>query len=189
MSSLFNGALLFFIGVSLVAFGSAYYHYIPNNLTLVWDRIPMTIAFMALYSLVVSAFVKQESGVKLLPWLISAGVLSVIYWWLTESIGRGDLRFYALVQFLPLLLMIFIMMLFSAEGVKKWPLTAMFIWYALAKILEAFDQEVFNSLTLISGHTLKHLVSAIGGLFVLFWLWKICCYKEQQSIQKTGSTC
>jgi hypothetical protein len=38
---------IFFTGLLLVAFGSAWYHYNPNNSTLVWDRLPMTIAFMS----------------------------------------------------------------------------------------------------------------------------------------------
>ncbi|MDX2464148.1 MAG: hypothetical protein QNK31_06525, partial [Porticoccus sp.] len=35
--------ILFFLGVSLVAFGSGYYHLWPGNASLVWDRIPMTV--------------------------------------------------------------------------------------------------------------------------------------------------
>ncbi len=42
--------LTFFIGISLVSIGSGYYHYNPNSDTLVWDRLPMTIAFTALIS-------------------------------------------------------------------------------------------------------------------------------------------
>ncbi|MBT3812899.1 MAG: hypothetical protein HOE45_04700 [Gammaproteobacteria bacterium] len=33
----------------LVAAGSSYYHWNPNNQTLVWDRLPMTICFMSLF--------------------------------------------------------------------------------------------------------------------------------------------
>jgi len=35
---------IFFTGVLLVAFGSSWYHYNPNNTTMAWDRLPMTIA-------------------------------------------------------------------------------------------------------------------------------------------------
>src|SRR5450631_1035735 len=45
--------LTFFIGVFLAGFGSAYYHYHPDNQTLLWDRLPMTIAFMALFSAII----------------------------------------------------------------------------------------------------------------------------------------
>ena len=40
--------ILLFFGTFLVGFGSGYYHLAPDNQTLVWDRLPMTIAFMAL---------------------------------------------------------------------------------------------------------------------------------------------
>ena len=42
--------LVFCIGVLLTAAGSCYYHLEPNNETLFWDRLPMTIAFMSLIS-------------------------------------------------------------------------------------------------------------------------------------------
>ena len=34
-----------FIGLLLTAFGSGFYHLVPNNAHLVWDRLPMTIVF------------------------------------------------------------------------------------------------------------------------------------------------
>jgi hypothetical protein len=45
---------LLFVGVLLTGLGSAYYHWNPNNDTLVWDRIPMTIVFMSLLAAAVS---------------------------------------------------------------------------------------------------------------------------------------
>jgi hypothetical protein len=37
----------------------------------------------------------------------------------------------------------------------------------VAKLLEAFDKELFAVAHLVSGHTLKHLAAAIAGLVVL----------------------
>ncbi len=39
------------------------------------------------------------------------------------------------------------------------------ICYLLAKILEFYDREIYTLTSLISGHTLKHLVSATGIVF------------------------
>ena len=39
----------FFVGIGLVCLGSAYYHLFPQNATLVWDRLPITLAFMGLF--------------------------------------------------------------------------------------------------------------------------------------------
>jgi hypothetical protein len=44
----------FFVGVALTAFGSPWYHHHPNDHTLVFDRIPMAIAFMSLVAAVVA---------------------------------------------------------------------------------------------------------------------------------------
>ena len=38
--------VIFFAGVAIISAGSAWYHLNPNNDTLVWDRLPMTIAFI-----------------------------------------------------------------------------------------------------------------------------------------------
>ena len=43
--------VVFFAGVLLTGFGSAYYHLDPTNESLVWDRLPMTLAFMAFFPL------------------------------------------------------------------------------------------------------------------------------------------
>src|SRR3989344_1176426 len=48
---------LFFLGICFVAGGSAYYHLNPTTETLVWDRLPMSLAFMALFSLIISEFI------------------------------------------------------------------------------------------------------------------------------------
>ncbi|MFC1664968.1 hypothetical protein ACFL17_04980 [Pseudomonadota bacterium] len=45
---------VFFLGVFFTGFGSAFYHWSPDNISLVWDRLPMTIAFMAFTAIVVS---------------------------------------------------------------------------------------------------------------------------------------
>ena len=49
--------MVFFVGVALVSFGSAYYHLAPNNSTLFWDRLPMTVAFMSLLIAIIVEFV------------------------------------------------------------------------------------------------------------------------------------
>jgi hypothetical protein len=38
---------VFFLGVILTGFGSARHHWKPSEATLVWDRLPMTLAFMS----------------------------------------------------------------------------------------------------------------------------------------------
>jgi len=42
--------VIFFVGVALVSLGSGYYHWAPSNERLLWDRLPMSVAFMAFSS-------------------------------------------------------------------------------------------------------------------------------------------
>src|ERR1700731_968651 len=89
---------LLLTGVAFVAFGSAYYHFSPNNTTLFWDRLPMTIAFTSLLASTIGERVSMRAGQLLLSPLIAIGAASVLYWRLS-----GDPRPYLLVQFLPML--------------------------------------------------------------------------------------
>jgi len=162
-----------FLGSVFLAFGSGYYHLIPNNETLVADRMTMTVGFMAVLAFMIAERISVPWGVKLLPSFLVAGLFSVAYWIYTELQGAGDLRLYGLVQFLPLVAIIVMILTFPARysGVK-------YIWlalatYAVAKVFEHFDAAVW-ALTqqLISGHTLKHLVSGLGIYFLVLYIQK-----------------
>lgn len=155
--------IVFFGGVFLVGFGSGYYHWAPDNQTLVWDRLPMTIAFMSLFSLVIAERVNARVGYLLFLPLLVIGAGSVWYWGYTESIGAGDLRPYALVQFLPMVLILMMLYLFpSTLGGTRYMIWCLG-YYLLAKALEHFDDQVFALLGgVVSGHSLKHMAAAAG---------------------------
>ncbi|MGH8657547.1 MAG: ceramidase domain-containing protein [Gammaproteobacteria bacterium] len=161
---------VFFAAVGLVGAGSAYYHYYPDNERLVWDRLPMTIAFMSLFSLIISERIHPVIGTYwALPALIMLGMASVFYWHFSERAGAGDLRFYGLVQFYPPLAIPVICALSPHRtGLNSGYLIGLFFCYVLAKAFEHLDHEVY-ALTcgFISGHTLKHLSAALGCCFVL----------------------
>ncbi len=158
---------LFFLGVMLTAFGSAFYHLQPDNITLVWDRLPMTVAFMGLASLVLGERVNVDWGRRLLWPLLAVGVGSVFWWMYTERLGRGDLRFYGLVQFLPIILLPLVLLMYPprwSRGADYWMVGG---WYLFAKLLEFFDRTVFKLTGGISGHTLKHLAAAMAAWWLL----------------------
>ncbi|MDP1664868.1 MAG: ceramidase domain-containing protein [Methylobacter sp.] len=160
--------LTFFVGVFLTGFGSAYYHYQPDNQTLLWDRLPMTIIFMALFSAIVGEYISTRLAWKLFIPLLVLGIASVIYWYVTELNGHGDLRAYALVQFLPVLLMPLILWLFDSKldnGTYIWGIIGA---YTASKLMELFDAELYRIIGLLSGHSLKHLVAAFGTL-IFYW--------------------
>lgn len=162
----------FFMGVTLVALGSAYYHFAPDNGTLVWDRLPMTVAFMALVAIILGEHIAPSIGGKLLLPLVLVGMASVVYWAYTEASGHGDLRAYVLVQFLPLFIIPVILLLFpSPYGSSRayWVLIAA---YLAAKVCEHFDAAIYDLGLGLSGHTLKHLIAALALLLLALEYWR-----------------
>jgi hypothetical protein len=160
--------LVFASGVALVAFGSAWYHLAPSNATLVWDRLPMTVGFMALFSLVVRDRLSEEIGRRALAPLLLLGAASVFYWYATELGGAGDLRFYYVVQFLPMVLIPLILLTGpGAGGLRAAWLWATLAIYLVAKQAEAHDRALYEATGLLSGHSLKHLIAACAVLCAL----------------------
>ncbi|MFV2057723.1 MAG: ceramidase domain-containing protein [Thiohalomonadales bacterium] len=164
--------ILLFFGTLLVGFGSGYYHLAPVNQTLVWDRLPMTIAFMALFSIIISEFISVRSGKALLFPLILVGVLSVIYWHLSEINGEGDLRYYVLVQFYPILSIPVILLCFRSVYTHIQAYWWLLLTYIVAKLFEYLDGEIYDLLGFISGHTLKHVFAALGIYVLLIFYQK-----------------
>jgi hypothetical protein len=162
--------LVFFVAVTLIGFGSGYYHWAPSNTSLLWDRLPMSSAFMAISAAVVADRINARAGNGwFLTLLLALGLGSLFYWDWTESLGRGDLRFYGLVQFFPMLALPIIIWAYqdhhyTISRFVGW----VFAWYGFAKLLEYFDRGIFElSANLVSGHSLKHLAAAVATYLVL----------------------
>ena len=154
--------VIIFFGILLTGFGSSYYHWSPNDDTLFWDRLPMVLAFMAILANVVAERVSAKAGAILLWPLLAIGVFSLLVWrW------NGDLRLYGWVQFFPLLALPLMFLLLPPKytGTLYWIVAAAL--YALAKVLEHFDDAIYSIGHFVSGHTLKHLVAAAACLVVL----------------------
>jgi len=153
--------------VALVAFGSAWYHHAPSIPTLVWDRLPMTVAFMVLFSAIIADRVSWLAGRALLWPLVTAGIASIAWWVRTEAAGQGDLRPYAIVQFLPMLLMPMILLLWRENSLSTKPLWLAFGAYAAAKLAEHFDELILAATGPFSGHSLKHLLAALAAWWIV----------------------
>ena len=152
-----------FAGITLISFGSAYYHLEPNNDTLIWDRLPMTIVFMSLFSVVISEFISLRIGKLLFVPLILVGLCSIAYWIYSST---GDLRLYILVQFYPMIAIPVILLFFKPKYTSTSAYWMLFLLYIIAKLLEYFDGEIYETLVYMSGHSLKHIAAAIG-LYIL----------------------
>ena len=160
--------IVFFLGVFLTAAGSVYYHLNPNNNTLVFDRLPMTLGFMALVSLLLTERVSPRLGGLLLYPLLMIGFFSVLYWNYTEKVGAGDLRLYLWVQFGGLAIAFAIIVMYDAVKLSNKFLLLGFGLYAVAKVFEAYDVQIYILLKQqMSGHTLKHFAAAAGAYSLL----------------------
>jgi len=151
-----------FAGVTLTAFGSSWYHLAPDNDRLVWDRLPMAIGFMGLLTAIVAERVSARAARALLVPLVALGCGSVFYWHWTELHGIGDLRPYLLVQFGSLVVILVMLSVRRGRHSGTAYLIVGLAAYAAAKGLELTDRPIFDLGHLISGHTLKHVVSALA---------------------------
>ena len=159
--------VVFFGGLLLTGVGSAYYHWAPGNVRLAWDRLPLAITMMGL----LAATIAERVGVKAARWLLGPLVAlaagSVGYWHWTEQQGAGDLRLYALVQFYPVVAVPLMLWWLPPRYTRGGDLLAAAATYAAAKLPELLDGWVLSVTRVVSGHTLKHLLAALAGYWVL----------------------
>jgi hypothetical protein len=154
---------VFFAGAFLTCFGSGYYHWNPNDATLTWDRLPMTLAFMGLLAAMIAERIEVRTGLWLLWPLVLAGAASV--WWWRYS---GNLWPYACAQFFSILLIGLMLVLFPPRYTRTVDLLWVTGFYVLAKILEALDVPIYTlTHQFVSGHTLKHLAASVSVYWVL----------------------
>ena len=157
--------IVMFVGIALVSLGSGYYHWQPNDETLVWDRAAMSVGFMGLFTALLIEYISPRLGSLLLP-LVVAGIGSVFYGHYFQ-----DLRLYLCVQFVPLLMVPVVVALFKGSHSHQWLLALGLAFYVLAKVTEYNDVTIFEATgEVVSGHTAKHLLAAVGCLSVLIML-------------------
>src|SRR5271169_385835 len=154
--------VVFFLGGFLTGIGSSYYHWNPNDDTLFWDRLPMTLSFAAILALVVEERVNARVGAVLLWPALATGLFSLLLWRWT-----GDLRLYFWVQFFPGLAVLLLFLLYPPKytGTNYWIIALAL--YALAKVFEFSDSAIYSGGRFLSGHTLKHLAAAAACFVIL----------------------
>ena len=136
--------VIFFVGVTLTAAGSAYYHLAPDNETLFWDRLPMTIAFMGLVCSQIVDRISVRAGLALLIPMLMLGAASVIYWRVTERAGVGNVVPYGVLQGYSVVILLLMAVLKPSRYTRGKMLYWVFGWYVLSKVLETYDAKVFE---------------------------------------------
>ena len=162
--------LLFFAGVALTSAGSAFYHLAPDNPRLAFDRLPMTLAFMPLLAATIVDRVDARTRLRLLVPLTVMGFASVAWWRVSAWLGVEDLRHYLAVQFGSIATVLLLAALLPSRYPRGGYIYAVFALYALARAAEIADGWLFGLGAVLSGHSLKHLLAALGALLVLHML-------------------
>lgn len=172
---------VFFLGALLTALGSGYYHLAPDNESLFWDRLPMTVAFMGLVSSQIVDRINIRAGLALLVPMLLLGAASVIYWRATERAGVGNVLPYGILQGYSVIIVLLLAMLSPSRYTRGNDLYWVFGWYVLSKFLETFDAEVLHLGNVISGHTLKHVAAALAG-------WTVCYMLMHRTLKEPDPT-
>ena len=158
--------LTLFAGVTLVSFGSGYYHWNPNDSTLVWDRLPLIMGFMGLFSALLTEFINPKLEKFLLVPAVLLGALSVLYWHYV-----GDLRFYIWLQAVTLLAITAVIIMYQGRFTLRRYLLYTFGFYILSKFAEFSDRTIYSATNnILSGHTLKHILAALAVFSVYLML-------------------
>lgn len=158
------------IGTILTCFGSIYFHLNPTRETLFWDRLPMTLGFSGLIILIFTDRFNQKVSLKLnILFFIFIFISSMtVVGWNNELL---TLRPYLLVQLGSLLFSFLALILTPSNVIKNTYLLIAIAFYILAKITEIYDLEIFNRLSFVSGHSLKHLLAA-AAIYTVFHPFK-----------------
>jgi hypothetical protein len=161
---------VFFLGLVFLGPASAWYHLAPNDAGLMWDRLAMSVVFMAWLAIHLGERLGPRLGLAALPWLLALGIGSVLYWYDSELAGRGDLRAWGYVQFWPVLLILLMIWLTPARYDRTGDVLGVFAFYAAALLAEWLDRPILDATGVFSGHTLKHALAALGAYWAYRWL-------------------
>jgi hypothetical protein len=159
-----DGWRLFFLALVFTGAGSAAYHLAPDDARLVWDRLPIALACAGL----LAATWRETIGVGrwVTPALAALAFASVAWWRVTDLQGAGDLRPYLLLQFLPLVLVPLLQWQHEVDMRERLAVAGAMGLYVLAKGFEWADHAVFTALTVVSGHTIKHVLATLAAVLI-----------------------
>lgn len=156
----------FFLAIAATAVGSLWYHLQPDDARLVWDRLPIALACGALLAAVLEECSALRPPFGWLVWLLGAAAGSVALTNEALMLAPGDLRAYLGLQ----LALLIVAPLLQWRAGLAWSQRRLWLAavasYVFAKLLEVADLPVLEMTGLLSGHTLKHLLAALGAWFV-----------------------
>lgn len=151
-------------GSILVFFGSSYYHLMPEDSRLLWDRLPISIVFSGIlaYSLNINQLIKSKWIHKFNIGYLIFSISSVLIWYLGSLNNENWLAPYVFIQFGGMILLIYIALTGKNKEFNQ-KIFYVLAWYVLAKLCEHYDDSIYQiTQQIISGHTLKHIFAALA---------------------------
>lgn len=158
---------LFLAGLLLTSIGSSYYHLAPDNARLLWDRLPIALSCAGLLAATHAMYVTPWREGRNTLLLGAAALAATLWWYWTDLLGHGDLRWYLAFQILPLVLLPAWQALHQAPVAERKLVGAAILLYAMAKLAELYDHPLQNLLHVVSGHTLKHCLAALAAAVLM----------------------
>ena len=120
---------------------------------------------MSLIAAVIAERINGRLGLYLMTPLLALGVSSVLVWYASELRGAGDLRFYAFIQAWGIVILPLAIWLSPARYTRSLDLLGAVGFYALAKILESLDSQIFALEHIVGGHCIVPAAyPSTGGL-------------------------
>lgn len=160
-------AALFFTGLLLATAGSAWYHLAPDEAGLAVDRCAMAVAFAGLLGLLAADRISERAGAWLGLAVLLLGPVAA-----RSALHTGNVLPWALLQFGGMALIVLLVLRHSRHAALPVRWGPVVLAYAVAKLLELYDQEVFGlTAQWVSGHTLKHVIAAFAAAPVIYALW------------------
>jgi hypothetical protein len=156
-----------FFGLVLTTFGSAYYHFAPDDQRLVFDRIPITIVLAGCIATVIA---DRFGGAT--AWSVAA-LIAIGLWTVHHWTATGDLRWYALYQGLTFVVAAMLLLLFPSRNGATPAIAIALLGNVAAKLFELLDQPIYALGGVVSGHTLKHLAAGLAFLPLVFLIRRI----------------
>ncbi len=159
----------FFAAAVLVGLGSGYYHWVPTNATLFWDRCPMTLAAAALTGAFLAERVDWRAGLPVAVVLAFALPGTLVYWRMSEAGGAENLWPYLVGFYGSLGVATLVLLLFPSPFTHGGQAFVAVAWFAAAMPFDkVLDGWVYSLGDVIGGHAVKHLLAALA-MFWLFW--------------------
>lgn len=162
---------LLIAGTFLTAAGSMYYHWAPSNATLALDRLPMMLVLAPVLVLVLADRVHPTLAPVTLWPLAALATASVLWWTVSEAVGREDVLLYLMVRVLAPAAILLLLLLRPSRHTRSAWLIAALVCEGILFVCERLDHPIYAATGgFASGHNLKHLLVGVALGCVFAWL-------------------